>query len=295
MIVVLEAANYFVMFVLALVGLFLLLSAILKLPSFKTRTAARQFSRNGRQSGGLDDIVLAVAVHFERFIPINEHKREFLTRALRSVGDNRSPELFTAFAVVKGLVFSLIGIPLLLIAPPLSLLGVLLGLSIYFKETRKPNEIIKERREAIERDLPRFAGTLEQEIKASRNVLKIMEVYAQNTNAAFGNELAITVADMRSGNAEHALTRLDARIGSGQLSEVTRALQGALRGDRNSELFAALSREFRVKALGQLELQAEQRPKKIGKYTLALIIVMLGLYAVALGTELIRSAGQLGF
>ena len=43
-------------------------------------------------------------------------------------------------------------------------------------------------------------------------------------------ELDITTADMKSGNYETALTRLETRIGSPMLSDVVRGLISVIRG-----------------------------------------------------------------
>ncbi len=72
---------------------------------------------------------------------------------------------------------------------------------------------MKKRRGAIENELPRFALTLEQELKGSRDVLRIFETYKKNAGPEFRCELDITVADMKSGSYEAALSRLEARVG----------------------------------------------------------------------------------
>ena len=84
--------------------------------------------------------------------------------------------------------------------------------------------MVKKRREEIEFELPRFVATITQELMASRDILSMLETYQKNAGPALRNELAITTADMRTGNYEAALTRLEARVSSAMLSDVVRGL-----------------------------------------------------------------------
>ena len=54
-------------------------------------------------------------------------------------------------------------------------------------------------------------------------------------------ELEITIADMKSGNEETALTRLESRIGSTMLSDVVRGLISVKRGDNGVMYFEMLN------------------------------------------------------
>ena len=47
----------------------------------------------------------------------------------------------------------------------------------YFKEQKRADEIVQQRREEIEAELPRFVNTIEQELRASRDVLNILKSY----------------------------------------------------------------------------------------------------------------------
>lgn len=52
---------------------------------------------------------------------------------------------------------------------------IILAVAIYFRENGKADEKMREKRDAIEQELPRFVATVEQELKTSRDVLSIME------------------------------------------------------------------------------------------------------------------------
>ena len=73
---------------------------------------------------------------------------------------------------------------------------VILAVLSYFKETRKADEQLKAKRDQIEGELPRFVATVEQSLKASRDVLAMLEAYKKNAGPAFANELDVLTADM---------------------------------------------------------------------------------------------------
>ena len=77
---------------------------------------------------------------------------------------------------------------------------VVLALLLYFKENQKADETLKAKREEIEGELPRMVATMEQELKASRNVIGMLERFKGNAGPALTGELDILLADMRSSN-----------------------------------------------------------------------------------------------
>ena len=75
---------------------------------------------------------------------------------------------------------------------------VLAALMVYFREAGKADEMLRTKREEIESEMSRFASTIEQELKNSRDVLSILENYKKNAGEKFAQELDIVCADMRS-------------------------------------------------------------------------------------------------
>jgi Flp pilus assembly protein TadB len=140
-----------------------------------------------------------------------------------------TPELFTAYALTKSGCIALGVIPCLIVLPLLAPVVLILAILTYFKTVQSADEKLKAKREEIEMELPRFVATITQEIKASRDVLGLMDHYKRNAGAVFGSELDILTADMRSSSYEAALTRLSrgsTRRFSQTLSEVDRRLRG---------------------------------------------------------------------
>ena len=158
---------------------------------------------------------------------------------------------------------------------------------------KRADEIVQQRREEIETELPRFVNTVEQELRSSRDVLNILKAYQHNAGHAMKRELEITIADMASGNEENALTRWESRIGSTMLSDVVRGLISVKRGDNGIMYFQMLSMTFKQLELQKLKLEAMKQPGKMRKYSFMLLGCFLLMYLGVLGYVVLEAFGDL--
>ena len=202
-----------------------------------------------------------------------------------------TPELFTASALAKAGAVGLGAFPTLIILPLLSPVIVFLAVLIYFKEIRKADEALQAKRGKIEQELPRFVATITQELKASRDVLSMLEHFKKNAGEDFAGELDILTADMRSSSYEAALTRFEARINSPMLSDITRGLIGILRGDDGSVYFQMLTHDMKQLELQRLKAQAMRIPSKIRVFSFAMLMCFLLTYMSIIVFEIINSLG----
>ena len=164
---------------------------------------------------------------------------------------------------------------------------------VYYKETRKAEELVREKREQIEGELYRFVSTITQELKNSRDVLSMLEHYKETAGEMFQQELDIVCADMRSSSYEAALTRFEARLNSPQLSDVVRGLIGVLRGDDGAVYFQMLTHDFKQAELQRLKAKAAKIPPKIRVFSFAMLLCFLATYFAIIGYEIIKSMGTL--
>lgn len=196
-------------------GAFFLLAGLLRLPtSASTKAVLTVTSRGKSQKGSINAVLFDMAARLSPLVHLDGYKRKKLEAQLKSAEIKMSPETYIAAAWVKAGLIALLIIPALLIFPILAPVIVFLAVAVYFKEQKRADEIVQQRREEIEAELPRFVNTIEQELRASRDVLNIMKSYQRNAGHAMKRELEITIADMASGNEENALTRMESRIGS---------------------------------------------------------------------------------
>lgn len=246
-----------------------------------------------KESKSLDAVVMDMALKAARLVRLSDFKRRKLEATLKSADIQMTPETYIAKAWVKAALVGLLIIPILLIFPLLAPVILFLAIAIYFREMKQADEIVKARREEIEYELPRFVGTITQELRASRDVLGILKAYQRNAGEAMKRELEITIADMASGNEETALTRFETRIGSTMLSDVIRGLIAVKRGDNGIMYFQMLSMTFKQLEVQRLKLEAMKKPGKMKKYSFFLLGCFLLMYLGVLGYEVVNAFGKM--
>jgi tight adherence protein C len=222
---------------------------------------------------------------------MDEYKKSRMANVLSAAGFSETPELFTAMAIVKSTAVALVVIPCLVVLPLLAPIVLFLAVLIYFKEIRKADEALSVKRNRIEQELPRFVATITQELKASRDVLSMLESFKRNAGEDFAAELDILTADMRSSSYEAALTRFEARFNSPMLSDITRGLIGVLRGDDSAMYFQMLSHDMKQLELQRLKAQAMKIPPKIRIFSFAMLMCFLMTYMAIIIYEIIHSLG----
>lgn len=276
------------------IGLYMIVADVLKLPSRRaTKAIATVDRREKKKAKNFDVFINEISMKVGRFIKLSKYNKRKLSATLKSAGINLSPETYVARAWVKAGLTLLGVIPALLVFPLLFPVILFLSIAIYFKEIRRADEAMKERREDIEYELPRFVATLAEEFKASRNVLAILETYKINAGPSFKKELEITIADMRSGNYETAVSNLAARIGSAKLSGVVRGLIGVLSGDDGVVYFQIQSFELKQLEIQRLKTMAKARPGKIRKYSFAMLFCFMLMYLSVMFIEIISTLGKM--
>ena len=276
------------------VGLYILLANILKLPRIAVTKAVLNATRQDEQQTKiLEVLVFDLSSKLANYIRLEEYKKRKLSSTLRSAGIKLSPETFIARAWVKtGLIATLL-IPVMPIIPVLAPVIILLAITVFFRELRLADEILRQKREEIEYELPRFVSTISQALKASRDVTAILMSYQKSAGDSFRQELEITIADMKSGNEETALTRLEARIGSSMLSDVVRGLISVKRGDNGAMYFEMLNHDFKQVELQKLKLIAMKQPGKVKKYSFLMLGCFLLMYLGILGYAIINALGKM--
>ena len=275
-------------------GLFFLASFFLRLPTIGAARAMLgtvKRERKAKAAGTLEAVLMTAAVRLAKYIRIEEYRRGRMEKVLKAGGMNLTPEVYQAYALVKAGAVLLGIFPCLLLLPLLSPVIVILAVLLYFKETQRADEKMKAKQEEIEGELPRMVATIEQELKATRNVVGMLERYRINAEPALRGELDILLADMRSSNYEAALTRFEARLNSPQVSDVVRGLIGVLRGDDSAVYFQMLAHDFKQIELQRLKSEAQKIPPRIRVFSFALLLCFLLTYLVIIGYVALESLG----
>lgn len=275
-------------------GLFLILADVLKLPRLATNSAMITATKEQKEKANNFEAVLnGWTVVLAKYIPMDEYKKHRLQNTLHAAGMNQTPEEYVAFALLKSGLVGLGAILCLMILPLLAPVLLFLAILIYFKEIKKADVKLSAKREKIESELPRFVATITQELKASRDVIGILENYKKNAGVTFGYELDVLTADMRSGSYEAALTRFEARLNSPMLSDITRGLISVLRGDDGGMYFQMLSHDMKQLELQRLKAKAMKIPPKIRIFSFLMLMCFVTTYVVIIISEILRSLSGL--
>jgi len=198
-----------------------------------------------------------------------------------------------AEAIVRSLLVAVVAIPVYFLIPWLSVVILALTVLLYLRSSRGIAEAIRKKRYRIENELPQFVGHIAKTLKHSRDVLAVIDSYRERAGADLKDELDITAADMRSGNEEAALTRLESRVGSPLLSDVSRSLIGVLHGDNAEIVWANLSAKFSEIQRERLKAEAAKIPGRVRRLSMCLLFCFMLMYAVVIGMQIYVSIGGL--
>lgn len=280
--------------VFAATGIGFLLAERLKLPSRAASRAMHSMGRNRKDKPNLLTLLMReLSGRLAGKLRLNDYRRAQLEADLRTGDMAQTPEQFVAENIVRAGMVAVLAVPVAFLSKFLAVLLLAAAILLYRLGSMALRKKIGARRARIELELPRFVANIEKTLPHSRDVLAMLESYRTGAGEEFGRELDITVADMRSGNDEAALTRLEARVGSSALSDVVRGLIGILHGEDNSVYWANLSLKFSEAGRQNLREQAGKVPKRVRRLSLVLLGCFFLIYIVVIGEVLLNSLGGL--
>lgn len=250
--------------------------------------------RSGTRQENLSDVYIAkVADMFAKYINMDALKRSQLQNALDIAHVEMTPEQYIATAIARALLIILLTIPMWFISPLFLLFSVALGCLIGFMRYQEVLDFVKKRRKMIEREIPRFTSAVAQNLEIDRDILRMFIAYRRVADKEFGAELDQTIADMKTGNYENALLKMEKRINSPLMSDVIRGLIGVLRGDDQRVYFKMLTFDMRQLEQNNLKKEAMKRPQAMQKYCMFMMFCILLIYGVVLVTEVVANIGIL--
>ncbi len=271
-------------------GVFMIAADSFHIPYLRTSMAMDRLARRQKEKTSQMDIWLkGLAVWIAGKLLLNEYRKAQLASDLRSAGIPLTPEMHIANSLVQSLLVGAGAIPFLFFMPFISAVLVGSAVFLYFYNARGVAEKIREKRRQIEFELPRFVAHIDKTLKHNRDVLAIIDSYKENAGDAMKSELEITAADMRSGNYEAALTRLESRVGSSMLSDVTRGLIGVLRGDDTDAYWSNLTLKFSDYQRQLLKAEALKVPGKVRRLSMVLLYCFLAMYMVVIILQITES------
>ncbi|WMJ24322.1 hypothetical protein RBG61_06555 [Paludicola sp. MB14-C6] len=289
---------YFLNFIVSIligVCLYTVLAIILKIPSFSVSGDIGKRGKTTESKKPINAFIKTLSLPLAKYMPVSIMKETKLKRILQSNGTTETAKQFVSRLVVTFILIALLAIPLYFIWSWLSILPLIaavITVVIIYSETKDKaiNRTIE-----IEKELPRFIQTYTESAKTNRNVIDIIESYRLNFKTELTNELAITVADMRTGSPELALQRLEARINSPLMSELIRAILANMRGENMQACFDALVIKVKKTWQQQLTTQALKIKPKIAAMSIVRAIwsIVILIVVVLTAIKLLSSQGGL--
>lgn len=273
-------------------GLFLIFCDIFKIPTYKTSKTMigmeKHFvTKESRINSGLEE----VAAWLSRYVHIRDYKKAQMQADLNTARMTITPERYMANCIVKAGVLACLGVPMLPIAPFISLIAVAAALIYYLMLMQDLRKRVDAHRKAVEFELVQMIFAIERVLLHSRNVIQMLENYREIANVDMKQELDITLADMRSGNQEQAISRMEIRIGSMMMSDVCRGLISVIRGDETTSYWISLQQKFTEHQRDILKQKIAKVPAKVNRLSMGLLFAFLALW---LGAIILQMADSLG-
>ncbi|MBP9989774.1 MAG: secretion protein F [Ruminococcus sp.] len=198
-----------------------------------------------------------------------------------------------ANAIVKSSLIGVFAIPVYFFMPIMSPLILVLAFILYRMNIKGVSNRIKAKRTKIEDDLPRLVSTIEKKLKYQRSIVDILKDFTKCACPELKNELEITIADMRSGNEEAAILRLENRVGSSMMSDVCRGFITLIHGDAAVSYWNSLAMKFADIKRRRLRIEAEKIPKKVKRLSMCLLCCFMLIYIVVIVEQIMTSVGMM--
>lgn len=283
-----------ILFLLVFFASYLVLLDVFGFAPKKSSRSMKLFHQNREDNTGFFSLAInRMANKLTKFIKLEAENKERLKKKLRIANMQLSPEKFLSLVYIRIALTILMALLFFFVVPLIGIVLIAAGIFLYFEKISEPDRLIKEAREKIEKELPRFCNQLAEEINTTSDVILMFTKYLKSAGKDLERELNITIADMRSGNREVALSRFEGRVSSPMLSEIVRGLIALMRGDDVRTYFATLSYNFRKEEIETLRKEALMVPQKIKKYSFTVAMLFVFLYLIALGGEIMQGFSKL--
>ncbi|WMJ22696.1 hypothetical protein RBG61_11950 [Paludicola sp. MB14-C6] len=253
---------------LILLGLYYILSAILKLPLHSKRKKV-----NLKES--LELLIDKATQKVTPYIKLNEQKKNRIQRALEVTNNKTTAEFFQAKAYIKFTVVFLIGLLSLCISWFVTLITTILAILVYLNDFHSLYKSYHKCKKEFENEIPAFTSYIKEKLNSQRNIINLLDEYTLTDNIMFAKELEITVASMRTSSPENALLQLNRRISSEKLNMVIQGLLGIARGEDQQFYFQMISYDFDIIDKNNLRKEVLNIPKKLRMYMFLLFTAIV--------------------
>ncbi len=277
-------------------GLFRVAQAVLILPSGKAIEAIRNIFGRRSLSEQLQKILLPLAVLLSKLFPMSEYKTKRMKADFERLDLRQAPQEYGSALMAKSLLLALMGLLFIPLGIPwLFLIVAAIALLSYFRGMQSVRQKVEELNQAIEAELPRLVETLNYSVQDNRDLLSFFEKYRKVAGRELGVELDRLIVDMKTGNQEAALRRMDARLSLPSFAALCAILCGVNQGVDQKVSLLVLEQDMRTKERETLRRNMEKSPARIKAASFILTILMIFMFMIPFVLLIIGNMQAAGF
>ena len=171
--------------------------------------------------------------------------------------------------------------------------GLLMSVYLFFKNYDEVKDILKNKNEMLEDEIPTFVRSIESGLHTDRDIIRCFERYKKIASPAMASELDIVIADMQSSSVTQGLMRFDNRLNSPEISRLCAALIEVDRGIDNPLTLQYLAQDMTTMHRQLILRELDKRPGQMKRAILPAGIILVIMMFYILIEAVIRSAATL--
>ncbi|MDR2458093.1 MAG: hypothetical protein LBD41_06400 [Clostridiales Family XIII bacterium] len=271
------------------IGLYSFGAVAVELPTRRDIKANKILAKRQEKTKQSVSLLDSVTTNLAQYIPVSSYKINSLKEKLDVLHINVDAKFYIVKEMIRAFLIGATAIPVFFIVKIAAPIILILAVLVYLNSTKKLDKQIADKKEIIENELPRFTRVVAEDLKVTRDIIEIFEGYKKQAGNTLKNEINIAIADMRTGDLEIALLRLDKRISVPSFSNFIKGLLGVTRGDTGVTYFEILAEEEEVALENKLRMKIKTLPGKMKLWMGLLFGVALFQYIIVLAVFAVKT------
>ncbi|MHB1315308.1 MAG: hypothetical protein ACYCX2_07480 [Christensenellales bacterium] len=278
------------------IGLYRVAQAALNLPNGRATEAVRNIHGRRELTQRFQHALLPLARVISKMFTMSEYKKRRLGADFSRLHILQAAEDYVSQAKARSLLLTLIGLVFIPFGIPwLALITAVIAVLAYFQSMQGIRKRVEAQNREIEAELPRLTETLLYTLRENRDLLTFFERYRKVAGKALGAELDRLIIDMKTGNQEAALRRMDARLGLPSFAALCAVLCGVYQGVDQHLSLLVLEQDMRAKEREMFRRLMGKRPSRIKAASFILTILLIFLFMIPLVLLIINNLQAVGF
>ena len=278
------------------VGLYTFLKSSLRLPNTQAIAAIKNLNGKVSFEQSLKKALKPLSKIIARLLPISQYKEENMQNDFNRLGITDSPQEYTALLKAKSIVTCILGCIFIPLGIPLiSIFIAVITILMYLKNVNDIKKKIEKINNSIQSELPRFIETLNYSLDGSRDFISFVERYRSVAGNELGKELDRLLIDLKTGDSQVALMKMDRRVGLPTLSKLVAILCNVSSGIDKQQSLLLLEQDVRAKEREYIKDQLNKQPRRIKASSIILTLLMILLFMIPLGVMIFDNLILAGF